>query len=153
MTSTIITVVLLAIVGAIIAAVVGTIWYSEATPMGKIHMKYLGFDKLSEEEKKHKMQEAKPMMMKMYLAQMALSFMTAFAVVFIVIMNLRSGVPLAMAIGFVAMNWLCFVVPTIGSGVIWSNCNPKIAWKKFFSDIASNLVTILVTAIVASLFV
>ena len=43
---------ILSIIGAIVAAVVGTIWYSNATPMGKIHMKYLGFDKLSPEEQK-----------------------------------------------------------------------------------------------------
>ena len=147
------TIFLLAIVGAIIAAVVGTVWYSDKTPMGRIHMKALGFDNLSDEEKKAKMEEAKPMMLKMYGGQMALSFLTAFAVVFITTMSVRNGVSLSMAMGFIVMNWLCFVVPTIGAGVIWSNCDRSIAWKKFFSDIFSNLVTILLTALLASLFV
>ena len=148
-----ITIFLLAIVGAIIAAVVGTFWYSNATPMGKIHMQYLGFDKLSDEEQKNKMKEAKPMMVKMYAMQMALSFLTAFSVVFIVTMSVRNGLPFLFAIGFVLMNWLCFMVPTIGSGILWSNCDRKIAWKKFFSDILSNLVTLLLTAFVTSFFI
>ena len=52
------TILLLALAGAVIAAVVGTFWYSPGTPMGKIHMRYLGFDKLSDEEKKKKIEEA-----------------------------------------------------------------------------------------------
>ncbi len=147
-----VTILLLSLLGAVIAAVVGTFWYSNATPMGKIHMQYLGFDKLSEDEKKRKMEEAKPMMPKMYAAQMALSFLTAFAVVFIVTMSMRNGLSFGMALGFVALNWLCFMVPIIGSGILWSNCDPKIAWKKFFSDISSNLVTVLLIAVIASLF-
>lgn len=148
-----ITIILLALLGAVIAAVVGTFWYSNATPMGKIHIRYLGFDKLSEEERKIKMEEAKPMMWKMYLSQMILSFLTAFAVVFIVVTSLQNGLSLGMAISFIVLNWLCFVVPTIGTGLVWSNCDKKIVWKKFFSDILSSLVTILLTALVVSLFV
>ena len=150
---TAISLVLLSLLGAVIAAVVGTIWYSPATPMGRIHMQSLGFDKLSKEEQKKKMEEAKPKMVKMYLAQMALSFLTAFAVVFVVAQSLQSGLTLGMALGFVAFNWLCFVVPVVGSGALWSNCDPKLVWKKFFSDISSNLVTLMLTALVVSLFV
>jgi Na+/citrate or Na+/malate symporter len=116
------TIISLAVFGAIIAAVVGTVWYSDKTPMGRLHMKYLGFDKLNEEEKKKNIEEAKPKMFKMYLAQMLLSFLTAFAVV-------------------------------LGTGILWSNCDRSIAWKKFFSDISSNLVTLLLTALLASLFI
>lgn len=147
-----ITIFLLAIAGAVIAAVVGTFWYSGATPMGKIHMASLGFDKLSKEEQKQKMEEAKPMMPKMYAGQMLLSFLTAFAVVFITIMSVRNGVPFKLALGFVVLNWLCFVVPIIGSGILWSNCDRKLAWKKFFLDIFSNLLTLVLIAILASFF-
>lgn len=146
------TILLLALAGAVIAAVVGTFWYSPGTPMGKIHMRYLGFDKLSDEEKKKKIEEAKPTMPKTYLAQTLLSFLTAFSVVFVVIMTVRNGVSLGIAIAFVAMNWLCFIVPTIGSAILWGNCDRAIAWKKFISDILSNLVTVLLTALLASLF-
>ncbi len=148
-----ITILLLSLVGAGIAAIVGTLWYSNATPMGKIHMRYLGFDKLSPEEQKRKMEEAKPMMLKMYVAQIALSFLTAFSVVFIIIMTVENGVSLGIAFGFVVMNWLCFIVPSIGSGILWSNCDRAIAWKKFFSDIFSNLVTVILIALLASFFV
>jgi len=147
------TIISLAVFGAIIAAVVGTVWYSDKTPMGRLHMKYLGFDKLNEEEKKKNIEEAKPKMFKMYLAQMLLSFLTAFAVVLVILMSVRNGTSLSLAMGFVVMNWLCFIVPTIGTGILWSNCDRSIAWKKFFSDISSNLVTLILTALLASLFI
>lgn len=147
------TIILLALAGAVIAAVVGTVWYMPQTPMGKLHMKYLGFDKLSKEEQDRKIAEAKPHMWKTYLAQIALSFLTAFATVFIILMSMRNGVTLGLALGFVALNWLCFVVPTVGSSILWGNCDPKLAWKKFFSDSLSVLVTLLLVSLLASLFV
>lgn len=146
------TIILLSLVGAVIAAVVGTFWYSNATPMGKIHIQYLGFDKLSDEEKKVKIEEAKPMMPKMYGGQLVLSFLTAFATVFIVITSLQNGLTFPMALGFLGLNWLCFVVPTVGSAILWSNCDRSIAWKKFFSDVFSILVTILIVAVLANFF-
>lgn len=149
------TLILLALGGAVIAAVVGTLWYSEKTPMGRIHMQFLGFDKLTDEEKKKKMEEAKPKMLKMYVAQMALSFLTAFAVVIIISTSLINGLPFVTALGFVVLNWFCFIVPTIGSGVLWSSTcdNNRLAWKHFFSDIFSNLVTLTLTAWLVSFFV
>lgn len=148
-----ITTIILAFVGTIIAAGVGTLWYSNATPMGKIHMRFLGFDKLTKEEQVKKIEESKPRMFKMYAAQMALSFLTSFFVVFVVTQSVRNGVPLVMAVSFPVLSWLCFVVPTVGSGIIWGNCDRSIAWKKFFSDIFSNLATILLIALLTSLFV
>lgn len=146
-------IILLSIAGAIIYAVIGTFWYSGATPMGRIHMKSLGLDKLTPEEQKQKMEEAKPYMWKMYAGQLVLSLLTSFAVVFIVTLSIQNGLTFGMALGFVMMNWLCFMVPTIGSGVIWGNVGSDIAWKKFFSDVFSNLITILVITFLASLFV
>jgi hypothetical protein len=147
------TILLLSLAGAVIAAVVGTFWYSNATPMGKIHMRYLGFDTLSPEEQKKKIEEAKPKMMKMYGAQMALSLLTSLATVYIITMSVQNGVPFWMAVGFVAVNWLCFMVPVVGSGILWSNCDRRIVWQKFFSDIFANLVTILLIALMTSFFI
>lgn len=146
-------IILLALLGSAISAVIGTIWYSPATPMGRVHMQYLGFDKLSAEEQKKQMEKAKPDMPKMYAAQFALSLLTSFAVVFIVTQSLHNGLTLGMAAGFIVMNWLCFMVPIIGSSLLWSNCDRKIVWQKFFSDIACNLVTVLVIALVSGLIV
>lgn len=146
-------IILLSILGAVLSAVVGTIWYSMATPMGQLHMRYLGFDKLSDDEKKRSIEEAKPKMAKMYGGQMILSLLTSFATVFIITMSMRNGLTFGMALGFVVMNWLCFMVPIVGSNILWSNCDRAIAWKKFFSDIFANLVTLLVVAGVAGLFV
>ena len=57
-----ITILILAILGSVLFAIVGTFWYSMMTPMGKLHMSILGFDKLSSEEQKRKIAEAKPHM-------------------------------------------------------------------------------------------
>ncbi len=147
------TIILLSLAGAVISAVIGTLWYSDKIPMGRIHMRYLGMDKLSDEEKKQMIEKAKPTMPKTYGAQFVLSALTSFAVVFIMIMSIRNGVSIWVALGFVAMNWLCFIVPTIGSGILWSNCDREIAWKRFFSEVSYNLVTLVIVALLASLFV
>lgn len=146
------TIIILSFVGAILAAVIGTLWYSGATPMGRIHMQSLGFDKLSPEEQKKKIEEAKPKMPKMYAGQFALSFLTSFAVVFTVTMSLQNGTSLLTVAGFTVFNWLCFMVPIIGSGMLWGNVDKTIVWKKFFSDILSNLVTVVAIAGLAVFF-
>lgn len=99
------------------------------------------------------MEEAKPTMPKIYGAQMFLSLLTSVAVVLIVSMSMQNGVPFPMALGFVVFNWLCFVVPTVGGHILWGNCDRAIAWQKFFSDALYPLVTMLIIAVVTSLFV
>lgn len=146
------TMVLLAVAGAVIAAVIGTFWYSPLTPMGRLHMKYLGFDKLSPEEQQQKIEAAKPGMPKVYGAQLLLSLLTSGAVVIIVTMSMQNGIPLQVALGFVAFNWLCFMVPVYGANILWGNCDRAIAWGKFFSDIGASLVTVLTVALLASFF-
>ena len=146
------TIILLSLAGAVISAVIGTFWYSDKTPMGRIHMRYLGMDKLTPEQKQAEIEKAKPTMPKVYGAQFVLSALTSFAVAFIMVMSIRNGVSIWVALGFVAMNWLCFIVPTIGSSILWGNCDRAIAWKKFFSEIACNLVTLMLVGLLASLF-
>lgn len=147
------TMILLVVGGAVLAAVVGTVWYSPATPMGRVHMAYLGFDKLSDEEKKAKMEAAKPMMPQMYGAQMLLSLLTSFFVVFVTTRTMMAGLPLSVALIQVAFAWLCLMVPVVGSSLLWGNCDRKIAWQKFFADIFCNLVTVVLIALLASFFV
>ncbi len=147
------TLLLLSLAGVVVSVIVGSFWYSPATPMGRLHMRYLGFDTLSAEEQKKKIEEAKPTMPKIYGAQMALSLLTSVATVTIVTMSMQNGVPFSMALGFVVVNWLCFMVPVNGSQILWGNVDRAIAWKKFFSDILSNLVTLLLVAAMASFFV
>lgn len=139
--------ILLGLLGAVIAAVIGTIWYSMATPMGKWHMQYLGFDKLTPEEQKQKMQEAKPQMPKLYGAQLLMSFMTS-----LFIISVASNVG-SMVYGYILMIWAAFVIPLVGSSLLWSNCDRGLVWKKFFSDILCNLVTYLVIAYVVLLII
>ena len=147
------TTIILMLAGVIVVIVIGTLWYMPNTPTGKVHMKYLGFDKLSPEEQKQKIEEAKPTMPKIYAGQMMLSLLTSVAVVFIVSTSLQNGVTFMMAVGFLLLNWLCFVVPTVGMQILWGNCESSIAWKKFFSDSLNILVTILAIAGMVNLFV
>lgn len=146
-------IVLLTLAGVVISVVVGTFWYSDKTPMGRLHMQYLGFNNLSPQEQQMKINEGKAMMKSLYIKQMLLSLLNSFAVVFIVILSMRNGVTLPLTLAFVAFNWLGFVVPTVGTHILWGNCDPKIAVKKFFSDIFFSLVTMALIALLASLFV
>ncbi len=146
------TIVLLALGGVVISIIIGTLWFMPNTPMGKLHMRYLGFDKLSPEEQTQKIEAAKPTMWKTYMAQAILSFLTSVAVVFIVTMSLQNGVPLEMALGFVLLNWLCFMVPVAGSNILWGNVDRTIAWKKFLSDISWQLVIVLLIGLMAAYF-
>jgi archaellum biogenesis protein FlaJ (TadC family) len=144
---------LLSLLGVVISLVLGTLWYSPFTPMGKVHMVYVGFDKLSHEEQQKAMAEAKPKMKKMYLGQGILSFATSFMVVFIMTMTVGNGMPALLGLGFVIANWLCFMVPVVGSSIIWGTCDPKIAWKKFSYDSLSYLVTMIFIALLTLLFI
>lgn len=146
------TLLLLALLGVIISIIIGTLWHAPFSPMGRIHMRYLGFDKLSPEEQKQKIEEAKPGMYKTYIGQMILSMLTSSLVVFIVAMSLVNGMSFTMALGFIYINWLCFIVPTVGGNILWGNCEKSIAWKKFFADIGYSFVTLGVVAYVTSLF-
>ncbi len=147
------TIFILALVGVVISMIIGTLWHIPQSPMGKLHMRYLGFDKLSPEEQQQKMNEAKPKMPKIYGAQAVLSFCMSFAVVYIVTMGIQNGLGLSATLGFVAFNWLAFMVPVIGGNILWGTCDPEIAWRKFFADAGYNLVTVIVIGLVASLFV
>ncbi len=146
------TIILLGILGAVITAVVGTLWYSDTTPMGKLQLRALGFDRLTPDERAARIAAAKPRMVKQYFGQFALAFLTACAASFIVIMSMQNGVPFSMALCFVVVNWLCFMVPIIGQNILWGNVDRSLAWKKFFSEISSNLVTLLIIAYIAHFF-
>lgn len=146
-------IILLGILGSIISAVVGTFWYSSKTPMGRIHMQSLGFNKLSKEEQKEKMAEMKPKMWKYYLAQMFLSFLTSSFIAFIIILQRTLGDRSAAVYGEVSFIWLCFVVPMVGQALLWGNCELKLRWKKFFSDAFEILVTFMIIVFVFSLIV
>jgi hypothetical protein len=144
-----ITIILIGVLGAIISAVIGTFWYSMATPMGKWHMQYLGFDKLSEEEKKKLIEEAKPKMWKTYLAQMFLSFLTSLFIAFVIQYTVQSGGPKSAVFYYIPMIWIAFTVPMVGQGLLWGKTEGKLAWKLFFSNSFCNLITYLIIALVA----
>lgn len=141
------------ILGALISALTGTLWYSGSTPMGKWHMQYLGFDKLSEEEKAKLIAEAKPRMWKTYSAQLALSFLTSFFIAFVVGYTVRNGGPASAVYYYVPMIWAAFTVPMIGQNILWGKTEGALAWKRFCSDSAYNLITFLIIAFVATLAV
>ncbi|MEY2640918.1 MAG: hypothetical protein RL150_311 [Candidatus Parcubacteria bacterium] len=147
------TAIIIGIIGAIISAVTGTLWYNDKTPMGKLHMRFLGFDKLSAAEKDALMAAAKPKMWKTYSLQMLLSFITSFFIGFVTWYTVYAGGPAEATYSYVVMIWLAFTVPMIGQNLLWANVDGSLAWKKFFSDAAYNLITYLIIAFVATLLV
>lgn len=147
------TILLVTLIGAIVSLIVGSIWYSDKTPMGRLHMHYLGFDKLNPDEQKKLIDEAKPHMWKSFLGQFFLSGFTAFFVALVSVTSAQNGVPMSMIVGFVLLPWICFIIPVVGSTIIWGNVDRKIAWKKFFADSLSYLVTMLIVLFIAILFI
>ena len=146
------TVFLVSFLGACISAIVGTFWYGPFTPMGRWHMSYLGFDKLTMSEKAKLIASAKPRMWKTYTGQMILSFLTSFFIAFVTSETVNNGGPASASYFYVAFIWLAFTVPMVGQNLLWGNCERRLAWKRFFSDSVSNLLSFLLIASVATLF-
>lgn len=147
------TIIFVGILGAVISAITGTLWYMDRTPMGKWHMQYLGFDKLSKEEKQKLIAEAKPRMWKNYLAQTVLSFFTSLFVAFVTSYTIQNGGPANATFFYVLMIWLAFTVPMIGQNILWGKSEGSLAWKRFFSDSFYNLITFLIIAFVATMVI
>lgn len=146
-------IILVAILGVIISVVLGTLWYSQSTPMGKWHMAYLGFDKLSKDEQQKMIAESKPNMWKTYSLQMILSFITSLFIAFVTAFTVANGGPAYSVFFYVGMIWIAFTVPIVGQNLLWGNVERKLAWKKFFSDSLYNLVVFLIIGVIAVLIV
>ncbi len=147
------TILIIGVLGAIVSAVVGTVWYNpEWTPMGKWHMQYLGFDKLSKEEQDALRNEMAPKMWKTYLAQVTLSLLTSLFIAFVTSYSVYNGAPASSIFYYIPLVWLCFTVPMIGQNILWGTSEGGLAWKRFISDCLSNLVSFNIIAYIATLF-
>jgi archaellum biogenesis protein FlaJ (TadC family) len=144
---------LITFLGGIASIIIGTFWYSDKTPMGRIHMRSIGFDKLTHEQQQKSIADAKPHMWKSFLGQFILSSLTAFFIALVSVTGTLNGMPFGMVVIYGLLAWICFMVPLAGSHVLWGNIDRKIAWKKFISDSASYLVTIAAVLLIAKLFV
>ncbi len=137
--------------GAVLGALIGTVWYGPFTPMGRWHMAYLGFDKLTKEEQAKKIAEAKPQMPKQYALQFLLSALNSFFVAFVMKNMVANGQPKAGTFGYLAMIWICFVVPVVGSSLLWGNCPPELRLKRLASDSGHFLAATMATGVLAAL--
>jgi len=142
---------LLGVLGMIISMAIGSFWYSAKTPMGKVHMEATGHANLSKEEQQKRIEEMKPHIWKYLLAQALLALLTSLFIAFIMIE--QKGLGSGVIYGEVGVVWLCFTVPIVGQSLLWGNCDKKVRWKKFFSDISSNLITYAVIILVFSFIV
>lgn len=147
------TIILVGILGAIISAITGTLWYMDSTPMGRWHMQYLGFDKLSDVEKQKLIAEAKPRMRRNYSAQTILSLLTSLFIAFVTSYTIKNGGPANATFFYVLTIWLAFTVPMIGQNILWGTSEGSLAWKRFFSDSFYNLITFLIIALVATVII
>lgn len=148
-----ITIILITFIGAVVSLIVGSIWYSPSTPMGRLHMKAIGFDKITPEEQKRLIEEMKPKMWKSFLGQFILSALTAFFIAFITVIGMENGQTFDMIVVEAIFVWLALMVPVIGSNILWGNTPRDIVWKKFASDSISYAVTIGIVLVIARLFV
>ena len=147
------TLILMTFIGMIIAIIIGSIWHSPNTWGGRIHMRYLGFDKLSKAEQNKMIAEAKPQMWKSYLAQSILSLMTSGFIAFVMYMTVSGGLSKYFVFLYVIMIWCAFIVPVIGSNILWGNCEKGLKVKKFLADIIYQFITLFVITLVLTFFV
>lgn len=147
------TIILITVLGAIASLIIGSVWYSDKTPMGRLHMRSMGFDKLSPDEQKAAMEKGKKMMGKLILGQFILSLFTSFFLAYITVVGITNGETIWMVFGYAAMAWFAFVIPVVGSNLLWGSVKGKTAWQKFFSDIANFLITFIIIVLIAKLFV
>lgn len=151
-----VTAILMGILGAVIQALLGTFWYSMATPMGQWHMQHLGFNKLTKAQQQKQMEKSRGKMWKYYGAQLLLSFLTGYFIGFVTYYTVENGGPVNAVYFYVAFIWLCFTVPSIGGAKIWEigmadAAKTKLAWKRFFSDSLYQLISFLIIAFIATL--
>lgn len=140
------------LVGAIINIAIGSVWHNDKISVfGKLHMKYIGFYKLSKEEREAKIKSAMPNMWKVLGLQFVLSFMMSFfiaASVFLLVINFGGLRAVNIYLVFV---WLGIVLPIVGTNLLWGQCeDKKILWQKFVSDALYHIINILVIASVAN---
>lgn len=141
------------IIGMIIAIIIGSFWHSPGTWSGRIHLQYLGFDKLSKSEMKNIIEVAKPEMWKTYLAQSILSIMTSLFIAFVMINTVQVGQSKYYVFAYMLMIWLGFIIPITGSNLLWGNCEKGLRVKKFFADISYQFVTLFIITLVFTFFV
>lgn len=146
------TIIIIGVIGVIISIVVGMFWYSDKTPMGKWHIASLGFDKLSPEEREQMKAKGMSGMWKQFALQMLLSFITALFIAAVTSFSVQNGAPANSVFFYIPAIWLAFTVPLVGQNILWGNVKGSLAWKRFFSDSFSNLITYLLIAFVATLF-
>jgi hypothetical protein len=103
-------------------------------------MDYRAKKALSFEEFQNKLKEPKEGVKKIYLFQFILSFLTSFFLALVMKGGYGFIYDKYLYI-FIALIWVSFTVPAIGSYILWSEAPKKIALKKFLSDIIYNLIT------------
>lgn len=105
---------LIALLGVVIAMVIGMVWHMPTVPTGKLHMDYIGFSKLSTSEQEKTMKAAKPHMWKSFLGQAILSYMSSLFIVMVMYYTTQGGLGASAVYNYIVMIWLGFVVPVFG---------------------------------------
>ncbi|MDQ1282023.1 MAG: hypothetical protein QG630_374 [Patescibacteria group bacterium] len=142
-------IILLGIIGAIISMIIGMIWHSSKL-FGKSQLDYNAKKVLTFEEHKNKCEESKHLVSQKYLLQFLLSFITSFFLA-LVMKGGYGDIHDKYLYMFVALVWISFTVPAVGTNVLWSEVPKKIALKKFLSDIFYCLITFMLIAFIFTL--
>lgn len=110
---------ILPLLGVLISMVIGMVWHMPNIPTGKLHMDFIGFSKLSKSEQEKIMNDMKPHMWKSFLGQAVLSFFSSLFIVFVLDQTVKNHMSPTMVYAYILMIWFGFIIPTIGSGIIW----------------------------------
>ena len=145
--------IILILIGIIISFIIGMLWHNSKFWGGRIHFQYTGFAKLSEAEKEKVKEKFKPVMWKIFLAQILLSALMSTFIALVMIATTGYGISKYSVFWYVLFIWLCFLVPVLGGGVLWGvDREKKILWQKFFSDILYYALILGTTTLVFTFF-
>jgi len=128
------------LVAAIAGIAIGAFWYSPAG-FGKIWMKESGFSEESLDEAKKKG------MAKSFILGFVASLVMAYVLAYFVQIGGAGDIAGALQLGF--WLWLGFIATIMLNGVLWEGKS----WKLYILNIAHQLVSLLVMAIILVLWV
>ena len=128
------------VVCAIVALVIGSIWYGPI--FGKAWMQIMGVATMTPEQQA----DMKKKMGIMYATQFVLSLITA-AVLSYHISHWNTATP---AVGIAICTWFGFIMTTEAGAALWSGKPTHVAWKMFLISTGGQLVTFIAYGLILS---
>lgn len=132
---------LVVILGAVIAMVLGAIWYGPI--FGKTWLKIIGATEMDKVKRQEMQSKAKPL----YLIQFALALFQVF-----VLARFTLSLSNVSALETALWLWAGFIIPTVAAGAMWNNDSRQVAWTRFLIQTGYQLVLFVLLGLILGLW-